>query len=175
MERLRTWKQAAHHDTHCKRVLAPILPTCAAQGLRPHPPLRLSRQRTPSYSHRASSPAACLSDSSNFASHQLFAGCLALPALRSQHEHRSQPHRATAGISMSRHFVTPTPSNGPRRYDPMSRGTRVFRANLRTPHLFLLACSSRNRSLLRYLSSSTSHPTRPSSLFALSMQANSRN
>ena len=58
-----TWQQAAHHDAHRKRVPAPLLPACAAQGLRSHPPLRLSRQRTPGCSHRARSPAARLSTS----------------------------------------------------------------------------------------------------------------
>ena len=100
MERLRALQQAAHHDGHRKRVPAPLLLACAAQGLRSRPPLRLSSEHTPSCSHRSRSAAARLSASSNFASHQLFASSLAWSALRSQHEHRSQPHRATAGVSM---------------------------------------------------------------------------
>ena len=36
----------------------------------------------------------------SFASHQLLVSYLALPTLRSQHEHRAQPHRATTGVSM---------------------------------------------------------------------------
>jgi hypothetical protein len=83
-----------------------------------------------------------------------------LPALRSQHEHRSQPHRTTAGISMSRHFMTPTPSNGPRRCDPASRPTCAFSANFRPYDRLLLACSSRNRSSLEGLSALPPSPTR---------------
>jgi|SRR5580692_5099782 hypothetical protein len=89
MERLCARQQAAHHDAIRERVPAPLLPTCAAQRLRSHPPLRLSRQRTPRRSHRARSPAACLPASAKFTAHQLSVSHLALPTLRSQHEHRT--------------------------------------------------------------------------------------
>ena len=46
-------------------------------------------------------------------------------------------------------FMTRTPSNGPQRCDRMSSHTCAFSAKLRTHLLFLHACSSRNRSVLR--------------------------
>lgn len=120
--------------------------------------------QAPTIYARARSPAACLSASCNFASRQLFASCLALPALRSQHEHRSQPHRATTGISMSRHFMIPTPSNGPRRCDRTSRHTCVLSAKLRTHDQFRLACGSRNQSIPTDLSPFPPYPDRVSQL-----------
>ena len=162
------WKDYAHGNKQRimtlirKRVPAPLLPTCAAQRLRPHPPLRLSRQRTPGRSHRARSPAACMPASADIASHQLPASYLALPALRSQHAHRAQPHRATTGISMrpSRHFLIPTLSTGQRRCGSTSPPTCVFSAKLRPHDPFLLACSSRNHSPLRDLSAFPPYPDR---------------
>ena len=159
---IRTWQQAAHHDAHRKRVPAPLLPTCAAQRVRPHPPLRLSRQRSPGCSHRPRSPAARLQYSATAAC-RVRTSHIALPTLRRQHEHRAQPHCATTGISMqaSGFFMTLSPPNGTRRCDGTSWHTCAFSANLRTHQLFLLACSSRNRSFLRGLSA---FPTFPAQL-----------
>jgi len=50
---------------------------------------QISRQRSPYLSPRARSPAARLPASNKFTSHQLSVSNLALPALRSQHEHRT--------------------------------------------------------------------------------------
>jgi hypothetical protein len=144
----------AHHDTHSKRVPAPILPTCAAQRIRPHPPLRLPRQRSPHGAPRARSSVVRLPASTKFTSRQLPVSHLALPTLRSQRAHRAQHHRATTGISMraSRHFLSRASSNGSRRCDRTSPPPCVFNANLRTYDLFLPARSSRNHSFLRGLS-----------------------
>ena len=144
------------------RVLAPVLPTCAAQRLRPHPPLRLSRQRPPHLSPRARSAAARLPAPTKFTSHQLPDGHLAVPALRSQHEHRAQPHRATTGVSMQadRLLLMPAPSKGSRRCDRTSRPTCVFSAKLRPNNQFLHARSSRNHSSLRGLSPLPPYPAR---------------
>ena len=77
---------------------------------------------------------------------QLPVSHLALPTLRSQHEHRAQPHRATTGLSMQtvRLLLIPTPSNGSRTCAGTSSHTCVLTAKLRPYHLFLPACSSRN-------------------------------
>ena len=162
MERLRARQQTAHHDTIRERVPAPLLPTCAAQRLRPHPSLRLSRQRSPYLSPRARSTAARMPASADIASHQLPASRLALPALRSQHAHRAQPHCTTTGITMrpSRHFLIPTLYTGQRRCGSTSPRAFVFSAKLRTHDLFLLACSSRDRSPLRDLSASPPYADR---------------
>ena len=161
MKRLRTRQQAAHHDAHRKRVPAPLLSTCAAQGLRSHPPLRLSRQRSTGCSHRARSPAARFENSATAAS-RVRTSHMALPTMRRQHEHRAQPHFTTAGISMQAtgFFMILSPSNGSLRCDPTSSHTYVFSAKLRTNQLFLLVCSSRNRSILGGLSAFPPDPAR---------------
>ena len=176
MERLCARQQAAHHDAHRERVPAPILPTCAAQRLRSHPPLRLSRQRTPDRSHRARSPAACLPASKKFATHQLPVSCVALPTMRSQHEHRAQPHCATTGFSMqtSRHFLIPASSRGSRRCGPHVSGHLCLHCEVATlvSHCCLQAIHEIARSWEIYLPSRLTQPG-SSRLFAFSMQANS--
>jgi hypothetical protein len=176
MERLRARQQAAHHDATRERVPAALLPTCAAQRLRPHPSLWLSRQRSPYLSPRARSPAALLPASTNFTSHQLPVSHLAPPTLRSQHAHRAQPHSATTGVSMqtNRFLLTPVPSKDSRRCGRTSQPTCVSSATLRFYNLFLPASSLRNHSSLRELSPLPPHPARVFQPLLLSMQADSR-
>jgi hypothetical protein len=47
MEGLRTWQRTEGHDARCDRVPASILSAYLAEGLRPHPLFRLSRQPLP--------------------------------------------------------------------------------------------------------------------------------
>ena len=176
MERLRARQQAAHHDAIRERVPAPLLPTCAAQRLCPHPSLRLSRQRSPYLSPRARSPAARLPASAKFTSHQLPVSHLALPTLRSQHAHRAQPHRATTGVSMraSRHFLIPASSRA--REDVTARlGPPV--SSVRSCDPITYSCLQAVHEITRpreiYLPCRLFQPE-VSSLFVLSMQANSR-
>jgi hypothetical protein len=176
MERLRARQQAAHHDAIRQRVPAPILPTCAAQRLRPHSPLRISRQRPPHVSPRARPAATRLPASTKFTSRQLPAGHLAMPTLRSQHAYRAQPHRATTGVSMQtdRFLLTPAPSKDSRRCDRTSRPTCVSDAELPPYNPFLLACSSRNYSHVKIYLPRCIIQSGSSSLFTLRMKANSR-
>jgi hypothetical protein len=58
----------------------------------------------------------------------------------------------------SRHFLIPTPFNGSRGCDPTSRPTCVLSAILRTHDPFLLACNSRNRSIMRHVSAFLPYP-----------------
>ena len=99
MERLRAWQQAAHHDLIRERVPAPIPANmfCPEASSSASVTSAISPALTVYLSPRACSPAARLPASTKFTSNQLPVSHLALPTLRSQHEHRAQPHRATTG------------------------------------------------------------------------------
>src|ERR1700689_438810 len=112
MERLCPRQQATHHDSHRTRVSAPLLPACPAPRLRPHPPLRLSRQCPPYGLARTRSPSPEKPITARF-SHREFSGSyLALPALRSQHAHRPLPYLAPTDLPMqtARLFLISSPS-----------------------------------------------------------------
>jgi hypothetical protein len=122
------------------------LPTCAAPGLCPHPPLRLSRQCSPNRSARTGSPSTCRPTSTRPAHRHLSASHLALPTLRSQHVHRPQPYRATTGLPMQtrRHLMIPTPANRSRTCAGTSSHIYVLTAKLQPYHRSLHACRERN-------------------------------
>lgn len=74
---------------------------------------------------------------------------------------RSLRDQGRAGISISRHFMTPTLSNGPRRCDRTSWPTCVSNVKLRPSDPLLLAGRSQNRSILTDVSALPPSPARP--------------
>jgi len=84
---------------------------------------------------------------------------MALPALRSQHAHRSQPFLATTGLPMQtvRFFLIPLPISHSRTCSATSSHTCVLTKKVPTYSLFLYAGRTRLFSFLHY--SSRTYPS----------------